>query len=194
MRYATLVLALAMCACQSTGKSGKPAEVDMEKVMAEMAAAAAPAPQHAHLTRLVGYWDGEVRVKMDPDSDWLESTSTSEYSAELEGRYILQNYSSTFMGEPYGGRQIFGYDKLKKRYFAVWFGQTATWPVFSYGQADETGKIVFVGEMVDVLTPDGRPTRMTLDIIDDDHVVFEMFDTIEDREVKVMEIRSVRRG
>ncbi len=71
----------------------------------------------------------------------------------------------------------------------------STWPMSSTGTADASGKkIDYVGTAVDIVTPEGRPMRMTIDLSQEGRVDVEMFDTIDGKQVKVMEIMAIKRN
>src|SRR5207249_1814682 len=114
----------------------------------------------------------------------------------MDGRYLVQEVSGEFMGKPFHGMGIIGYDKFKKQYTNSWVDNYGTGIVVSLGNADSTGKVItYTGEMDEPLTGEKNKKFKSIErIIDNDKHILEMYDTIPGiGEVKVMEITFTRR-
>lgn len=202
-RSVPLAIALfALPACQSdrearnsTHAGENPvAQMSEEEMGQRMMELATPGPEHARLARLVGTWDADVASRFDPAGDWAKSTGTFASRPVLDGRFVLQDFSSEFMGMPFQGMSLLGYDKLKGQYSSVWLDSMSTWTVTSSGQATGPDVIEYRGQMVDFITPGGRPFRSVETSIDADHWRSEMYDTINGAEVMIMKIEATRRA
>ena len=160
-----------------------------------MMAKATPGAQHALLQTLVGEWDDTLRMRMSADQPWEESKGTSTFRSVLGGRFIIEETKGEFAGMSMEGMGIHGYDNLHQRFTLTWRDSMSTWPMSSTGTADASGKkIDYVGTAVDIVTPEGRPMRMTIDLSQEGRVEVEMFDTIDGKQVKVMEIMAIKRN
>ena len=162
--------------------------------MTDMTAAGTPGPQHEKLASRAGSWKVEGKMWMEPGADSMPSTATADVKVLLGGRYIIEEYKSDFMGMPFEGRLIQGYDNLKQRYWSLWMDNMSTSYWVSHGTETSPGTIEFEGTATDILTPNGRPVRMTTSTDTDGAYVMRMFDTREGvEEYQSMELRYTRR-
>lgn len=198
---ALAVLALlAVAACQSSAdpvdsthaKDNPFAKLSMEEQMKAMMELATPGAEHQRLQPLVGDWDLAIKMRFGPKEPWQEAPGTIEAKSVLGGRFVVQHYQSTMMGQPFEGIGTLGYDRLKKCYTSSWADSMSTWIVRNEGQA-EGNAIDYRGMMVDSITPHGRPMRSVQRLADADHWTTAMYDTIEGVSVQVMEIHATRR-
>lgn len=166
--------------------------IDMEKIMAETMKLATPGKEHAELAEMVGDWDVHLKFRMGADQPWQEAKGRAACKTILGGRYVVQEIDYEFMGMPVQGFQILGYDNLKKEYTATWYDTWSTWSVSSRGVKDEGGNLVYKGQMVDLITPEGRPFRMIVEPKGADESFIRMFDTIDGEDVEVMQITQKR--
>lgn len=167
-------------------------EIDMEKIMAETMKLAAPGKEHAELAEGVGRWDVKIKFRMGADQPWQEAEGKADCRTILGGRYVVQEIDYECMGQPVQGFQILGYDNLKKEYTATWYDTWSTWSVTSRGTKDDAGNIVYKGQMVDLVTPEGRPFEMIVEPKGEDGFFIQMFDHIDGEEVEVMQIVQTR--
>ena len=71
-----------------------------------------------------------------------------------------------------------GYDNLSKKYQTMWIDSWGTRMTLAEGTEVKPGIIEYHGTMKDFVTPDGRPYMFRVTTKDDDHTLFEMYDTI----------------
>src|SRR5688572_17127040 len=90
------------------GKGG-----DMAAMMAAYEKAAMPGEPHKQLLRTVGKWDLALKSWQDPSQPPMESKGTAETKAILGDRFIQTQVESTFMGKPFSGVGLMGYDNTK---------------------------------------------------------------------------------
>ncbi len=176
---------------QEPGKADPMTAMDPE-LMARMMELATPGPEHRHLARMVGRWQDQFRFRMAPDAPWMEMQLQTTVTSELGGRFTMSRVRGAFLGMPFEGLQILGYDKMAKEYFSLWMDTQGTWAVQARGRVSEDGKeIVLRGTMKDVAGE--RPYRQVLRFVDENHTELEMYDTIPPQgEVLVMRARSTR--
>jgi hypothetical protein len=195
---APLALALALASCNSL--SDRVDWVDYgddpmqnPQYMADMTAAGATGPEHEALASRAGSWSVEGRVWMGPGAEPMPMNATATTEVLLGGRCIVEEFKSEFMGTPFEGRLMQGYDNLAQRYWSVWSDDMSTGCWITYGTETAPGQLEFRGTAHDVLTPSGRPTRMTTTVNGDGSYTMKMFDTIKDGgEFQSMELRYTR--
>jgi uncharacterized protein DUF1579 len=173
-------------------------EADM---MAAMMALSIPGDEHKELMNGVGNWNTRLRMHMSQDADWIESTGTAKVQKGLGGRYLIEKASFDVMGMKTEGLLILGFDNLTQKYQSMWLDTMTTRMSYAEGVADDQGRVVMTGLMVDSITPKGRGYSHRTTIIDEDHMLVEMFDSIpakmgdplpDEPNVKVMEIHYTR--
>ncbi len=174
-----------------------PTPEEMQAYMARMMELASPGPEHEELARMVGNWKVVSRYRMAPDAEWQESAGRARVQSALGGRWIVEQFelSMDFGGMPMEmkGLNLVGYDRLHERYETHWSDTFSTWMIHAYGQKRDDGVFEFHGTMYDAVTPDGRPYRMTVESVDDEHQVMRMYDTIPPYgEVEVMQVHYER--
>ena len=78
-----------------------------------------PARDHEWLKQLVGEWDVQFKMYMQPDQPPTESTGTDSVRA-LGDHWIIAETRTTMMGAPYTGILSLGYNALKKQFNGTW--------------------------------------------------------------------------
>jgi hypothetical protein len=172
-----LTLCATACASNDAAQAGRPGD-DMteDEIMAAMMELGQPGEAHAAFQESVGSWNTTMNIYTVPDAPPMTMTGTSELETIMGGRFLVEHYSSDFMGTPFEGMMTQGYDNLTERYFILWIDNMATGYSLSHGERDEHGVIVAEGMMRDVRTPDGRPFKMVLTSKGKDAMFMEMFD------------------
>ena len=135
-----------------------------------------PGTYHQKLAKSVGDWDSKMEMWMAPNSDPATSTGTVKAEMILGGRYLQMKYSSTVMGMPFEGISTDGYDNGKKVFFNTWVDNMGTGIMYAEGKYDESTKTCeYNGKMFDPMTGKDLPYRQTVQTIDDNHMIMEMF-------------------
>lgn len=170
------------------------AEPEMAPEMAEWAMLGKTGPMHDRLKKGAGAWDAKVKSWMNPsDPNPTESTSKANIAMMFEGRFARMDYSGDFMGKPFKGFGLYGYDNATKKFQSVWIDSSSTNMMISTGELSADEKTInWTGSFAG---PGGKTikTRQTDTIIDDDHTVFTMYMTEEGgTEQKAMEITYTR--
>jgi hypothetical protein len=157
--------------------------------------ASTPGEQHKKLASMAGTWDAKVKMWMKPGEPPAESSGTATRSAILGGRYLEEKFDGTFMGQPFQGTGMTGYDNVTKKYVGSWADTAATGILQTTGSMDKAGKtITMTGTMVDPVTKKASPFREKMTIVDDDHQTFEMYGAGDDgKTYKMMEISYTRK-
>ncbi len=202
---ATLLAAILLLAgCESTEQSisqenttvQPQEEGDWMDMMIQWQEMNSPGEEHKRLKKMAGTWDVNAKMWFAPEMEPVESKGSSKIRLILGGRYIEQKYECPMMGMPFQGLGFEGYDMIKKKYVSIWMDSTGTGIFYSEGTVDETGKVfTYIGKMDDPFTGEkDKPMRSVAREINDDKVVFEMYETRPDvGEYKSMELTYTRR-
>lgn len=168
-----------------------PAEIE-QMMMESIAKYGVPAEQHAELAKRVGTWNVDLKFWMAPNTDYQTMGGTAVFEMVMDGRYLIQHYRSEFMGQPYEGTGLTGYDRIKGEYQNTWIDNMGTAISQSSGH-EKDGAIVYTGEMGDPMLGEYISVRSVEKMVDDDTLVFSMYRPGPDgKEFKSMEITYTR--
>jgi hypothetical protein len=146
-----------LAACSSTKSD---VSMSPEQMQEAMVAYGTPGPHHKLLDPMVGTFQTKVTSRMSPDQPWEESTGTCTNRWIFDGRFLESNFRGEFMGMPFEGRGLNGYDNSTQEFVGFW---TDSWSTglapISRGTADASGTVITLHrKMQDPLT--GQPVRM----------------------------------
>jgi len=163
--------------------------------MAEWMKMNAPGEQHAALKKMVGTFTADCTMKMTADAPEMKSKGKLTNGMVLNGRYLHGEYDGDFMGQPFKGMSLNGYDSLKKKHFSAWIDDMSTGLMTMEGSADSSGKtITYTGECP--CPEEGgkmKAFKQVVTITDDDHYKMEMFTPDKDgKEFRSMNIEYAR--
>ena len=79
-----------------------------------------PGPEHAILKQDVGVWDATVESTMEPGGTPEISKGVETNVLLGEGLWLIQDYRGEFLGMPFLGHTISGYDPFKQKYVGSW--------------------------------------------------------------------------
>ena len=166
--------ALLISAAAGRGQDPQEANYDTD----EMMKLGAPGLMHQHLEPLVGSWEMTAKMRSAPGTDW-EEESTSEAKREwiCDRRFVKETVESDWMGMPFEGMGLFGYDNVREEYCFMWVDSMSTGMMFAPGTSTDGGKtITFEGTHADSMTGEKDAWfRHVMRIVSDDENVFEMY-------------------
>lgn len=151
-----------------------------------------PGPEHEVLKQDVGTWDATVEM-FEPGKPPAVSKGV-ETSALLGGLWLVSDFKSEMMGQPFQGRGTVGYDTSKKKYVNSWIDSMSTG--FMLGEAAYDAKTKTMTGWMEGPDPSGKTEKMrqTTEWKDAGTKVFTMFMTApEGKDVPVMKITYKRR-
>ncbi len=168
-------------------------EDDMAAMMAAWQKAGQPGMHHQHLAVLVGTWDAETKMWMDPSAEPMTSSATMEYRMVMGGRFLEEVITSDFMGQPFQGRGLYGYDNVTGKMQAIWIDDMST-GIYSYsGSINEAGdEMTLEGKYMDPITKEWRQTRSVMRI-SSDKLHYVGYESSNGQERKTMEITATRK-
>ena len=166
---------------------------DQDAMMKEWQKAMTPGPEHEMLAKMVGEWDGDITMWMDPTKPPETSKGTVKYESIFDGRYIVGKFSGNMMGMPFSGMDITGYDNVKKVFFSSWYDNMGTGVMYVEGTYDKNSNTCnYTGETMDPMG-NKMKVREVVTVIDKNHSKFEMFMDMGTGEMKSMEIKYTRK-
>jgi hypothetical protein len=168
---------------------------EMTEMMEMMQTLGAPNEHHEHIARLAGEWKVEGKMWMTPGAEPTVSEGTSSNRMIMGGRFLQSEYDSSFMGQPFHGMGIDGYDNLLQKHIGIWFDSTGTAMMQSVGECSKDGMATTtVTEFVDPRSRELTQMKGTTRIVTDDKYVFEGWNQGPDGEFyKSMELTYTRK-
>jgi len=183
-----LALALTASALQSEKPAAKPSAPEGMPPIPQ------PGPEHAVLKNDEGTWDATVEMMMGPPGAPPTVSKGVETNTLVGGMWLVTDFKSTMMDQPFQGHGIAGWDAGKKKYVSNWVDNMSTG--FSLGEStydpatktmagwmegpDMTGKVSKMRSVVEYKDPETR--------------VFSMYMTGPDgKEAQTMKITYKRR-
>jgi hypothetical protein len=184
-----VTLMITLAAAQTKDEDGRP-QADAN----DWAKAAAPDEHHERLAALVGKWNQVIKAQSEPGGPWQEWKGTATYRAILGGRFIVEEVKCELQGESFEWMGVYGFDKLKGKYTAVWFDNFDTGTEQGEAAAEPTGKIfAFSGEQVVPPAGEKKKFRWVMTLESQDKLRIDMFEPGPDgKEAKVLEIEQTR--
>ena len=177
---------------KAAAKGGPPDEKAMMEMMAKVAT---PGEEHKKLDVFAGTFDTTLKMWMDPSKPPEETKGKTEAKWILGNRYLEEHYEGTFMGQPFSGMGITGYDNVTRKYFMNWMDTAATGVMSKTGKWDATGKVMtWTGTMVDPMTNKLQRLTQKVTVTDNDHHSWEMWGPdMTGKQYKMMEATYTRK-
>ena len=128
-------------------------------MMEAMERAGTPGPQHAMLAGMAGDWTFEGKFWMSPDQEPMAASGTATRTMIMGGRVLVEKVTSSYMGQPFEGQGMLGYDNVAGSYWSTWIDNMSTALMTSTGSCAENA-CEFHATMTDPMT--GEPARMRM--------------------------------
>ena len=191
----TALLCLAGCHNNSsTAMSNPMASMSPEQVERNMIEAGMLTERHGVLKTLAGEWNAKAKFWMDPSqAPELSKGRASSYTI-YGGRFLKTNYSGSFMGKPFEGQAMMGYDNVNNQYFTSWIDSMSTMMMTSSGDMLGSDKIVLTSSTTCPMTRETTQGEEILTIINDNHYRWEAYQIQGSDKIKMMEIDYHRAG
>lgn len=192
MRRHTIAVTVAfVCVLAAFG----PAAYGQDPGMDAMMKMAAPGEQHKQLEMFAGSWTTEMKAWMAPGQEPVTSHGSAEIKSILGGRYLQEDFSAEFMGMPFAGTGLTGYDNVRKQYFSTWADNMGTSVMLMTGSYDPAKKTYsYEGSYADPMSGKDKTMRIAIVAADANKHVSEFYDQLPDGKwVKIMEITYTRK-
>ncbi|HYG07751.1 MAG TPA: DUF1579 domain-containing protein [Stenotrophomonas sp.] len=196
-RHATVAVLLATLPLLSALRAAEPpAPTPQQQAMMEAwSKAAQPGPEHARLAQqLVGQWKTQQSMWTDEHSPPQVSSGRSVHTAILGGRQIRFDFQGQVGGASFEGTGLMGYDNAARRYVSTWTDTMVTGILIGQGQYDAaTRSYTLHNRMSDPMRPGQQTTvREVLQVVDADHLVQEMYEPHDGKEVRTLRVEFTR--
>lgn len=122
---------------------------EMQKMAEQMMALAQPGAEHEVLARMAGEWATHSTFSMMPDQPEQHAEGRSSSRMILGGRFLEVRTTGEFMGKPFEGLTLMGYDRRHDHYTLVGFDTMGTYFVTGAGNERPDGTLVLTGETHD---------------------------------------------
>lgn len=153
-----------------------------------------PGAVHKMLATYDGEWAEEMTMWMAPGAAPQTYTTTSTTEMIMGGRYQVSKSKGDMMGMPFEGMSTLAYDNLKKIFISTWIDNFGTGLLTMTGTWNEKTKtITLTGKMVDPMSGKDQDVKQTIQLIDNDHQLMEMFTVGKDGEFKTMSLKATRK-
>jgi len=119
----------------------------------------------------------------------MKTTGKAVNKMILGGRYQYSTHSSNFMGMPFEGINILGYDNKRGVFQSTWIDNMGTGIMYMEGTWDNaTNSCSMTGKMTDPMAGGQMDVRQVFTIVDNNTQKLEMYGTKDGKEFKNMEI------
>lgn len=169
--------------------------VDQKAMMEAFAKMGAVGENHKLLAGMAGEWTMRTKMWMAPEQPPEETTGSVSSRMILGGRYLHALHNGSFMGQPFEGVSVTGYDNLTQRFVSTWSDSMSTGIYYQTGTYDPATKtFTYRGEVPDPLAGGAiAPVRTTTRVLDADTFVFEWYETHDGAEARTMEVTYTRK-
>jgi hypothetical protein len=146
----------------------------------------APGPEHKHLDRLVGTWILSI--------EGSEKKGKARFKSIWDGRFVTEEVTLPFGGIDLEWYGIYGYDRHKRKYTAVWVDNMDTNTESGEGDIDPGGNVLtWKGQHEDPRSGRLATFLWRISLIDRASLRIQMFDLGEGgKETKILDIRGQR--
>lgn len=136
---------------------------------------ATPNEHHARLAILAGRWHAAAQFWMAPDQPPINSDGQCVNTPILGARWISMHYTCDFMGSPYEGTGVIGFDNITGEYVGNWMDSMSTQMQLHRGKpGPDPARIEMRGKAIDAMGVEGVSRNVTT-IHAPDHHTYEMF-------------------
>ena len=186
----TAVLAWPVSAHDHGGEMTPEQKAEMEAYQK----AGTPGEAHQKMAQAVGDYTLEVKSWHAPGTEPTIEAGTATRKMILDGRVLVEDVSSSMMGQPFTGHGLHGYDNTSGKYWGTWNDSMSTGVMVSEGTCDADQACTFTGSWIDPVKKETVTSRMTTRWTSPTVEVFEMHGPGPDgKEMKMMEITYTKK-
>lgn len=104
-----------------------------------------PGAQHAELMKNAGTWTVDSKTWAAPGDEPVASKGKAVFTALFDGRYLRQEFEGDFMGTPFRGVGVTGFNNATGKYEDTWIDSVSTGIMQSIGTQTAPGVWAFSG-------------------------------------------------
>jgi hypothetical protein len=174
---AITIAALSMLGSESRGQERSGDPKDFAKL-------GAPGAEHKILQKLVGTWEFSM--------DGQEKKGKAHFKSLWDGRFVTEDVTLPLGDFTLEWHGIYGYDKHKKKYTAVWVDNMDTNTESGEGDVDKDGKVLTLrGQHDDPRSGQSETFLWRITLVDEANLKVEMLGVDKDGKTKLeLEIRG----
>jgi len=185
------VLAFATCPAQADNAKSI---TTAGSLVAALAEAGKPGAEHRKLQPFVGDWTFTMKFWADPSQSPAEMTGTIHRKWIMGDRFVQETVSGQCQGKSFEGLGLLGYDNAQKKFTSTRACGLCGTVMSGLSTCDASGTKFECGtEGTCPLTGEQVKGRDEVCIESDDKIVTRMFKNIDGKEVKTMELISIRK-
>ena len=175
-----LVLGLSAAGVSVQAEDMMPGEMTAEQkeMMERFQAYQTVNENHALLKQLEGDWTAKIMHWMAPGAPAEEMMGAGAAQMTMGGRFLEQNFTGSYQGQPFVGRGVYGYDNIQQKFVSIWYDNMGTGIMMSYDSTYDPAakKLTEEGNMSCPMTNNQRWYRAELTFgEDEDHYTYETF-------------------
>ena len=146
-----------------------------------------PNEHHRHLKQMVGTWDVKSKFHIVP-GQIIEMNGVEVAKMQPGGFWLISDFSGKFMGEPFHGHGVLGYEAHKKEYVGTWADSIASVLVISKGTCSKDGRVTtMIGKSFNPMEKREVTYKQVTEIKDANTKTFHMYDVQGKNEKLIME-------
>src|SRR6266487_6138070 len=154
-----------------------------------------PGAMQQMLAKADGSWNEELTMWETPDAAPQKMTASCENKMILGGRYQESTSTGNYNNMPFEGHSLVGYDNIKKAFQSTWIDNMGTGIIHMEGTYDPSTKtITLTGKEMDPMSGKEMDIKQTMNFIDDNTQLMDMYTTKDGKEFKMMEIKFTRKS
>lgn len=176
-RKALVVLAAGLFALAATAGDEPTPAMDEAAMMEAWQKTMTPNEHHKHMADMIGEWDVKGQMWMAPGAPATPMHGTSKSVSILGGRFFQSTFDGEFMGMPFSGIGIDGYDIAAGQHISYWIDNMGTMHMTSRGQCENGGmKMTMTADFNDPITGQAKTMKMVSTALDRNTVNVVMYD------------------
>jgi hypothetical protein len=147
--------------------------------------------QYVQLATLSGHWAVRQSLWTDPKAPPVIDRGSAVYAMVLGGHHLRQDLRIA-SSKPFEGLGYIGYDDATGKYYSSWMDTNFSGMILAHGDYDAASRTyTFTGEMP------GKggapvPVREVMRIADNDHFVYEYYETRAGKEALAVSLQYTR--
>jgi hypothetical protein len=110
--------------------------------MAAMMALAQPGEHHEHMGKFAGSWKVKTTMWQQPGAEPITGGGTTVNTPILGGRFVQSSFNGDFMGMPFEGFGLEGFDNLSGKHVSMWADNMGTMMMQFEGECSDNHKVV----------------------------------------------------
>jgi len=153
-----------------------------------------PGKHHKHLKMMTGTWDVKSKFHTIP-GQIIGMNGVEVAKMQPGGFWLISDFTGKFMGTPFHGHAVMGYEAHKKTYIGTWADSFGSVLVTTTGTCSKDGKVTtMLGKGYDLMQKREITYKQVYRIKDANTRTYQMYDVQGKNEKLIMEAVYRRRA